>query len=704
MDTFVTPATAAAPQYGLLRLTALTKLLRRHLWLIVGLAIAGGIGAYLYARTLPPSFTASSALTVEGDQFAIPELQGALRSDNAPDPMPWVRTEVQALTARRIVAQVVHHLNLDKIPEFNPSLRPPTLIERIKASIAPYLPSGSKTSGEEAIDPDGPVVGAVTKALDVFQDNRSLVITVFFTSKSPELSSKVVNDLINTYVQSRAERRVAANKGANTAITERIDQVRDDLNNIEAKMRDLRSKSEIVGLRAGSVGQQQLEELTTAAARATIERSQLEVSYQRAVAAAKQGSSDALAAVLSSPTVSRLRDQESAASQKVAELSSRYGPRYPGIQSANAELASARRGIREEADRIVTSLGAQLRVAREQETDLKAQLDAARTTGVKAENVKAQLDQLQQEATTRRNLYQTLLERVQQTVAQPLGSETPDVRILSPAVPPGNPSGPNMKLAGLMGGAGGALLGCLLSLTRIRSVNGVDTAAELTNLTGFPVLATVPSNLLRRGRGLLARTPADGAELETLRLLRGRLRFAGRGVAPRSIVFLTVVASDKAVAMSAAIARVAAAQGERVLLIETEFDHPRMAAMLGQASQGAGSLTQALSGDDWRAAITQDRQEGLDLLLARKPGASAISLLQSPQFQNLLVEAREEYDLVVLDAPAATTADAISVVQRVDLAVLVVDGKIVHQAVQDAVTRLASAHRTPTVAVLLSKS
>ena len=702
MDTFITPTAAAMPQYGLLRLTALTKLLRRHLWLIVLLAICGGVGGFLYARTLPKSFTASSALTVEGNQFAIPELQGALRSDNAPDPMPWVRTEVQALTARQIVVQVVHHLGLDKVQEFNPALQAPTFIDQIKSAIGPLLPNKSKLS--EPTDPDGPVVASVTKALDVFQDNRSLVITVFFTAKDPNLAAKVVNNLIETYVQTRAKRRVAANKGANTAITERIDQVRDDLNRIEAQMKDLRSKSEIVGLRAGSVGQQQLEELTTAAARATIERSQLEVNYERAIAAAKQGSSDALAAVLNSPTVSRLRDQEQAASRRVAELSSRYGPGYPGIQSANAELSSARRGVREEADRIVSSLGAQLRVAREQEADVKRQLDVARTTGVKAENVRAQLDQLQQEATTRRNLYQTLLERAQQTVVQPLGSETPDVRILSAAVPPGMPSGPNMKLAGLMGGIGGALIGCLLSLTRLKSANGFDSAAEVTAATGFPVIATFQPGLLKKGRGLLARAPVDGEDAEALRTLRSRLRFAGRGLAPRTVVFVPAVKSEKAALLAAGLARAAARHGERVLLIGTDVANPQLNALLGQETSMSGNLLKALSGEDWHATIAEDRQPGLDLLVAGRADANAVSLLQRPEFQNLLVEAREEYDLIVLDAAAAASADAISIVEKVDVAVLLVEGKLIHQAVHDAVTRLASAHRTPTVAVLMSRS
>ena len=117
-------------------------------------------------------------------------------------------------------------------------------------------------------------------------------------------------------------------------------------------------------------------------------------------------------------------------------MSSRYGSGYPGIRSAQAEASSAQRQLREETQRIVASLGTQVRVARQQETDIGKQLEDARRAGITSENSRAQLEQLQRESVTRRALYQTLLERAQQTVTQPTGTETPDVRVVSQAAPP----------------------------------------------------------------------------------------------------------------------------------------------------------------------------------------------------------------------------------------------------------------------------
>jgi polysaccharide biosynthesis transport protein len=683
------------------RLTQFVKSLRQHVWLIVLCSIAVAAAAFLYGRSVPKTYTASNAITVEGDRFAIPELQGALRSTNAPDPMPWVRTEVQALTSRALIESVASRLGLDKNPEFNAALRPPTLMQQAKNFIQSFLPQASDTGPVPG--PDEAVTNAVTHALVVFQDNRSLVISTSFTAQDPRLAADFINTLTTTYIQNRASQRVNANRGANDVMVQRIDKVKAELDGIEQKMRDLRSTGGLVGLRAGSVSQQQLEELAMAAAKAGVDRSQLEANWNRATALSKQGLSDALVSVLGSPTISNLREQESIASRRVAELSAHYGADYPSVRSARADLQAAQNQVNSEVQRIVSSLGAQVRVAREQETQVQKQLAEAREVSVLAENQQAQLAQLQQEATTRRSLYQSLLTSEQQTSAQPIGTETPDVRILSAAVPPGSPSGPNMKLITGMGGLTGAVLGCLLAVLRIRTVDSFESTAEMTESLGVPVLGIVPRNLLRRGRGALARrvveAPAEG-EAEAMRIIRGQLRFAGRTNAPRSVVFTAITGDETSWGIAAAFARVAAADGERVLLIEGNLQSPGLSTLLGARTDGLAQVLTA--GADWRDAMSSDDQTPLDLLLAGRQLAGTQALLSSGAFQNLLVEARQDYQLVVLNAPAVDTADTAALALRVDATILAVDARTEQAAAREAIARLASVTRASLTAVMMT--
>ncbi len=698
MDSLVqTAPVAAASPLSSLSATVLLAQLRRFAVLIGLCAAIGAVGAYFYTRSLPKSYTASAAVAVEGDRMAIPELQGALKDDNAPDPMPLVHTEVQALTGRQLVESVTDELHLERNPEFNLALRPPTELDRARDWLKSFLPSSGAASTPTASN-DG-LIAAVMHNLSITQDNRSLVIGIAFSAHDPDLAARFVNTLITDYIDRRAQRRASANLGANAAMGQRIDQVRADIEHIEQQMRDLRNKSGQVGLPAGSVGQQQLQDLATAASRATLDRSQIEANYERAAAMASGGSSDALASVLGSETISRLRGEESKAEAKVADLSQHYGPAYPELRSAEADLSATRREIAGETRRIVASLATQLRVARAHEADVQAQLQASRQAGVTAQNTQAELDQLQQDAATRRDLYRTLLERAQQTVTQPTAAETPDVRIISNAVPPGFPSAPNMKLAGGSGLVGGALLACMAVLAFTRPT-GRSNAASFAQHAGLAVASTLGLRAVRFGLADKV-VQGPGVETDALRLARSRLNQLSR-TPPRVVGFVGAQPGTAASSVAAAYARTLALDQQRVLLVDCD---PQGGASLGRLlGASAGRIAEVMTGAaDWQDCIVADRVPGLHLLLGRKDGGTATP--QPVGLENLLAGARGDYDQIVLGAPVATGADAVPVVRSADVTVLVLDERAL-DATEDAtlVARLRGLSRSPLAAILLVPS
>jgi uncharacterized protein involved in exopolysaccharide biosynthesis len=666
-----------------IRLMDVGRAIRRNA-LPVGLcAVFGAAAAYAFATTLPKSYTAYSAIAVGGASLSIPELQGVLRTDTSPDPMPFVRTEVQALQARQLVERVVGTLHLDRDPEFNGALRPPTLPARAIAWLKSLIPTHASPSAAESTN--DAVVNAVSHAFAFTQDNRSLVIGISFTAHNPQLAAQAVNQLIGGYIAGREDRRTAADRGANSALTQRIDQVRGDIDNIEKQMRDLRAQSGMVTLRAGSVGQQQVEELTTEAAQAAARRTEIEANLVRAQSAASSGATDELASVLGSETISRLREQESVASGKVADLSARYGPRYPALRSAQADLAAIRHQVAREANRIVASLSSQYAVAKAHEDDVKRQLALAERAGAKAQDVEAQLAQLAQDAATRRELYKTLLVRFQQTVAQPRADELPDVRVLSKATPPGLPSAPNMKLAAGLGGIGGALVAGLIATSwqvgRARFHGDDDIHAA----TGAAILARLGQRRGKAGWNRVAAGTAvlNGREAAALRGAIGRLG-AGRGTGRGTVVGVSGSAPAQSAAIAMAMARVAGAD-HRVLVIQ-----PDPAEILADDAM-----------HDWRETIEQDGAAAVDVAkLHAAEGETALRVA----LENLLIEAREEYDLIFL-MPAPGEASAPAFVRSADMCVMIID-----QAADDrmvtaaAVRRLADATRLPPGLIVLGNA
>jgi succinoglycan biosynthesis transport protein ExoP len=674
-------------------------LLRRNWLWILGCAILAAIAAYAFAATLPKSYTAETLLAVAGDRVAIPQLEHALQSDGTGDPMPAVRTEMQAVGSRQLISELVDELHLDRYPEFNGALRKPSWFAIFTGKLTALLKPSTPGPALPGAVHDS-VVNAVTHALGISQDGRSLVIDVTFTAQDPQLAASVANRLIVDYVSKRSERLNAADSGANTAMNGRIAEVRDDIAKLEERMQALRTSSGVVTLRAGSLGQQQVEDLATEESQAAVARSEIEANLARANAAASSGSADELASVLSSPTTSRLRESEAEAAATVGDLSAQFGPHYPGLESAQAHLQAIRSQLSSEAHRIVASLSTQLRAAQAHEADLHHQLTEARKAGATAQDVQAQLDQLQQDITTRRTLYGTLLAGAQQTAARPRSDTLPDVRVLSVATPPSQPSAPKMKLVTGFGGVTGGILGAFIAFSRSTNKPRFRNEAEIVRATGANLLANVSSSNLRVNQ----RNAISGgtrSEVGSIESALHRLRSFTSGFPPRTVAIIGAQAGQKAAEAALALACAAGSESRPALLIEYggvrgDFlkSHPSIAPSQSDSSDVIR---------EWRDAITRDAGHPVDLLIGFVQRTEPHH--QTVRLENLLAEVREEYDLVVLGAPDTRDAEAMALARTCDATILVVDMSVaIPAATHAAAADLAAASRNPLSLIILSKA
>jgi len=253
-------------------------------------------------------------------------------------------------------------------------------------------------------------------------------------------------------------------------------------------------------------------------------------------------------------------------------------------------------------------------------------------------------------------------------------------------------------MAGGLGLVGGGLLGCLLAFVRVQREDGFSDAETLAAIGGLPVAITLP----RAGRGgLLKRVAAEpgGVEAEALRLLRVRLRALAHS--PRSVTF-TAIGDDPAL-IASAFARVVACDGEHVLLAEGNLSDPSVGDLLGVAN---GAFDHALRGDeDWRDITRADPDSPLDVLASDEPTDDGHTLLTGVALQNLLMEARDDYSLIVLSAAAADDAATRILAQRTDATILVVNARRARRAdVREQSERLATLCRNPIVGVLVVRA
>lgn len=687
----------------------LLGIFRRRLWLIGFMGLLGACLAYGYSRLTLDNYTATGILAVQPQRLTIPELQGAISGDHGPDPLPEVLTEVQVLTSPRMLQQVVVALHLDLNPEFNPLLRASTpatgylaralgeaqdLWDRAAAELGIPVAGTAPEPGLDAVRQV--VLGELSKRLVVSQDSRSLIINLQCTAQDPKVAAAVVNTLIGVYERARFEDHEAINKVANASLTRRIEEVRTQAVALEQKVRSARSQNDLPELARGNVSEQQLSELITAANRSSVERTQATAIAARARTLAQAGATDELAAVVSSATISRLREQETQASRAVAETQNRYGDSNPALQSARASLRVVQGQIVSEVRRTVASLDAQAKTAEQQDQQIQAALAAARVGSHQSSAGQLEIRQLEEEAAARRKLYETLLTRAEQTQTDPSQQMVTGARVVSEAFVPALPSGPRRKLATGIGGVGGVLAGGFLALVGSRRIRRrFFDGGELASAIGVPVLARLP----RLGR---SRPTSESAG--PLRLLRSRIRFNGFGAPARTVAFVAAGGRADVAGTAIAFARLAAMDGERVLLIEGSVTQPRLVARFGAdlpAHMRDGLQQLLLGAVSLRDAVGTDPLSSLEMLLVDKPSPALLGLMQGSRFQMLLADAAQNYSLIIMSAPSPDQSETLALAHAADATIFVVGGGRVRPAtLQASVAGLADNPRSFVAAVL----
>jgi capsular exopolysaccharide synthesis family protein len=250
----------------------------------------------------------------------------------------------------------------------------------------------------------------------------------------------------------------------------------------------------------------------------------------------------------------------------------------------------------------------------------------------------------------------------------------------------------------------GGLLGAAVALVREVTNRTVRRSAELGRITDLPVLGVLPAiRRLWRGPGWQLRE-LGGRRIsryaEGLRLLRAALLNSRLAPAPRAIMF---TAAETGVGCSTTVlglARVVAALGQRVVVVDANLRRPSQHALLGLQGPRPG-IADYVAGRTKLEDTIIDAEKGISLVPVWHPQADAADLLSSDRFQKLMAELCERFDLVLIDAaPSVGLADAKIVAGLADVVVLVArNGRSREEALLSAIAALEQAGGTVAGAV-----
>lgn len=264
--------------------------------------------------------------------------------------------------------------------------------------------------------------------------------------------------------------------------------------------------------------------------------------------------------------------------------------------------------------------------------------------------------------------------------------------VVQKAQTPGTPSSPNVNLNLMAGIVIGLVLAVIAAIMRdllsrrIQDISDLQAIAQHATIVGV-----IPKNEALADNKPVVVTKPDGSIAEEFRRIRTNLSFTTSkdGDKGRLIVVTSSLPVEGKTTISCNLAATLAENGAAVLLIDADLRHPSVAKRLGL--EGNVGLAHVLSNQATVKDVVQRYwKPNLHILPAGPRIQNASVLLNSTIMRNLIKQAVQQYDYVIIDTTPMSVANDAAVFGQQGNGVVLVSGKGVtyKSALRGTVTEL----------------
>ncbi|HVZ68314.1 MAG TPA: polysaccharide biosynthesis tyrosine autokinase [Rhizomicrobium sp.] len=655
------PTLTADSPFGL---SELVRVARERRSVILKVAAGAMTAVALALLLLPARYTASSVVMLETRKNNVTDLSSVL-SQTPTDPAS-LQNQIQILRSRGLAEKVIGKLGLATDPEFEPSggLFGVTDARRMRdATIDKFL--------------DRLTVDAV---------GLSTSLNVSFASRDPEKAARIVDAIANAYVAEQVNAKFEATTKTTQWLMDRIQRLAAQVQASEEAVQRYKAEHNLNDTAGDSIVDQQMGAISAQLVSARAELAQKQATYARVMQLVKAGRAADVSQVVASPLIAQLRAQESDLIQQEAELSTRYGPKHPKMIEIESQKRNLDAKIAQEVRRVVETAANDMAVSQAQVASLEGSLRGAEHESADDNLARVKLKSLEANAASTENMYQAFVARLRAT-QDSTADQMPDARVISRAAIPEYPDGPRKAFVIAASIPTGLLLGLLVALVMERMDAGGIARSS------FPVMARIPLSQ-RRLADVVVDFPAS-SPARAINALAGAL--LPMGASGRAVLIAPIARGEHQTDLAIGLARAAAQNGRRVVLIDGNFRNPRLAHAIGVINQRG--LVAALTG---RLRLSQcffrDTRSGAFMLACSQGLHNPAQILGSPAMAQLVAHLRTACDLVMIDCgPIMESNDAAQLARLCDVA-LVVAQDTPKNTLQQAVAELAGT--APQVAIV----
>ena len=692
--------------------------------------------ATIYSFVVPPIFTASGSVWIEGEANILPfEDVQAFSAGTS------LQSHVRLLQSRTLAAETINKLKLYENQDF----------------------AGKPGKGEKANDPADPLfrenlIQRFLKNVTITSTDRTQLVDVSFSCRNPKLAAEILNALFDGYIDMIVRKRYSASEKASEFLNTQIAQLRTEIESKEKELNQYGSEKDILPLTAAEAPTvSRISEVNSALTTATLDKIN-KLNYYNQLKAAPLGEiPDAPEGSL----IQRLREQYVTLSRQYATRSATVRPEYPEMQRLKSELDSATEALQNETQNLVRNSYNDYQAALSKELSLQKLLNDQKNAAYKANSNSVLYNSLRIELENKKTLLESLSKRQSETdVSSRLqGLEALNVWIVDKADFPLRPAFPNKTKNVLMGFLFGLAGGIGLALGLEYLNNTVKTSKDVTSSIGIPTLGTIPAfeaeakpkgpkaefvKLISMIRGkaereertqrqkrersvgllearimpvepsnnrhtnlkieLIASREPQSIQAESYRSIRTTLLVSSPPGRIKTILFTSPLAKEGKSSTVSNMGITLAEANRSVVIVDSDLRKPKLARMFGAHSISGPGLSQYLSSHIEPADIVKPTNvPNLQLITSGPPPANPIELLTSERMDTLVAYLKRSFDFVLFDAPPLlAVSDALAMGPMADAIILVArGGQTPIPALKQAKQKL-DAHKLKCLGVILN--
>ena len=625
------------------RLVRRWDLVCRHWWKLLLFVTVCVLGTAIVSSRMTPVY--ESAATIDID----PRVPSRILGTEA--------AEYPASDVDQLLATQVSLIQSDAV------VRP--VVERFAPRLA-ALESKQRTREAYELPGESP---AELSAMRVRRLPNTYLLQISYRSSDPNLAADVANAVANSFISRTYETRYRAAENLSGFMEKQLQELKSKMERSNAALvRFQRDLNVLNPEEKTNILQARLLQLNAEYTKAQAARVEKETAFR----STRGGSLESVQASAQGEILRRLAQRLDEAEEEFAMVKVHYGVNHPKYRRASAQIAQLHSQLEAARQNVARSVEIEYQEAAGREEMLKSSVAQAKAE-MDAINARSfEYESLKREADADKKLYDELTIRIKEAGIN-AGFQNSAIRLADFARPASHPVSPKPLLNAFLA----LVLSTLLAAGACMTAGSVDDRVrepQQASALGVEVLGTLPvvrswqrskPTGLADGRLSLAVIPKDADPVaiisanrtpdaadfdEAIRVLQNSIFLSRRDKPLRSIMVSSPFPKEGKTTIAAHFAIVNAQQKRRTLLIDADLRRPAVGNLV-RLRPGAGIAHALLNGRHWRDQITRETGiPDLDVLGAGTPSFIAANLI-GQHLHELLEDVREEYSLIVVDAP-----------------------------------------------------